>query len=535
MKTITFYSYKGGVGRSLTLANIVSRLAEFNKTICLIDFDLEAPGLPIKFDDYINKEIDKGLVDYIYEYSNNGILPKNISDYSINFSIGKNRNLFIIPAGNIESDDYWAKLSSIDWNSFIYENPNGISFFLDLKQKIKKELNPDFLIIDSRTGVSEMSGITTSLLADEVVIVSANNKENLIGSKKIITSLRKQENNVLGEHLKLIFVLSRIPFTESPEDRAKEQNLADTIKNDLAIPDDSFFVIHSDREIEENEHFKIDIEPDGKSTIQITKDYLTLFERLTENSLSDDEKLQFEKIKQAKKLFTQAIQSSSTNERINILTECINLNPSNYEYYLIRGAQYSTKKDLPLMIDDFNKVIELHPNFKLLAINLIAEAYAKYDEYDNAIKYYNKALEINSVNNIAMIGLGDMYYSKKEYEKALELYTKSLQLYPNSFNAYNNRASLYKELGQYKEAFADIYKALELDPNRAIGYLTLAEIYAEEGNNNEFYLNFEIALSKDSILVERTMKHEKVYKRYNHEDRFIKLLDKYNLTYNPLS
>ena len=42
MKTLTFYSYKGGVGRSLALVNIATRLSEFGKKVCIIDFDLEA-------------------------------------------------------------------------------------------------------------------------------------------------------------------------------------------------------------------------------------------------------------------------------------------------------------------------------------------------------------------------------------------------------------------------------------------------------------------------------------------------------------
>ena len=49
MKTITFYSYKGGVGRTLALSNIANKLSEFGKKVCIIDFDLEAPGLHIKF------------------------------------------------------------------------------------------------------------------------------------------------------------------------------------------------------------------------------------------------------------------------------------------------------------------------------------------------------------------------------------------------------------------------------------------------------------------------------------------------------
>lgn len=55
MKTITFYSYKGGVGRSLALVNIATRLAEFGKKVCVLDFDLEAPGLHLKFPDSKNK------------------------------------------------------------------------------------------------------------------------------------------------------------------------------------------------------------------------------------------------------------------------------------------------------------------------------------------------------------------------------------------------------------------------------------------------------------------------------------------------
>jgi len=47
---ITFYSYKGGTGRSMALANIACILAEQQtvargKGVLMIDWDLEAPGL----------------------------------------------------------------------------------------------------------------------------------------------------------------------------------------------------------------------------------------------------------------------------------------------------------------------------------------------------------------------------------------------------------------------------------------------------------------------------------------------------------
>jgi len=45
MYTITFYSYKGCVGRSLALANVGSQLALTGRKVLLVDFDLEAPAL----------------------------------------------------------------------------------------------------------------------------------------------------------------------------------------------------------------------------------------------------------------------------------------------------------------------------------------------------------------------------------------------------------------------------------------------------------------------------------------------------------
>jgi len=275
MRTITFYSYKGGVGRSLALANIAKRLAEFNKKVCIIDFDLEAPGIPAKFSSELKSTaIKKGLVDYIYQYHHEGSLPKTISDFSVEFSLSNTKvPISLIAAGDTESGDYWKKLSSINWYELLYEDNNSLSFFLNLKEKIKKEINPDFLLIDSRTGISEMSGISISLLADEVVIIAANNKENLDGAKKIIKSLSKTEILLLDAPPKTTLVLSRIPFTNSPKDRAKEQVFISRIKREFEeLYNDDIIIIHSDRELEEKESLKLETDKED-SVRSIANDY----------------------------------------------------------------------------------------------------------------------------------------------------------------------------------------------------------------------------------------------------------------------
>ena len=44
-KIVTFYSYKGGTGRSMALVNVGWILASAGYRVLLVDWDLEAPGL----------------------------------------------------------------------------------------------------------------------------------------------------------------------------------------------------------------------------------------------------------------------------------------------------------------------------------------------------------------------------------------------------------------------------------------------------------------------------------------------------------
>ena len=46
----TFYSFKGGVGRTMALANVAELLYQRGLKVLMVDFDLEAPGLERFFD-----------------------------------------------------------------------------------------------------------------------------------------------------------------------------------------------------------------------------------------------------------------------------------------------------------------------------------------------------------------------------------------------------------------------------------------------------------------------------------------------------
>ena len=69
---ITFYSYKGGVGRTLALANVAALLATWGRRVLCIDWDLEAPGLHQYFKEHLPADslrTEPGLVELVEAWS----------------------------------------------------------------------------------------------------------------------------------------------------------------------------------------------------------------------------------------------------------------------------------------------------------------------------------------------------------------------------------------------------------------------------------------------------------------------------------
>src|ERR1041384_1466166 len=67
-QVVTFYSYKGGVGRSMAVANVALLLArDHGRRVLVVDWDLEAPGLH-RFFNMSDEDLGKGVIDYLDNY-----------------------------------------------------------------------------------------------------------------------------------------------------------------------------------------------------------------------------------------------------------------------------------------------------------------------------------------------------------------------------------------------------------------------------------------------------------------------------------
>jgi len=222
----TFYSYKGGVGRSMALANIAELFFQKGANVLMVDWDLEAPGLEKFFSAQLKEEKwDKpGVIDFLSAYKERLISGKAAkgddefpfekpvsSVYNIHQGSGKGR-LRLFSAGRKGDgtfSEYANAVLRFDWSDF-YENCYGESYIEWLRREF--EQMADIILIDSRTGVTEMGGVCTYQLADVNVMFCAANDQNIEGTFRMLQSFAASDLPDLrgGRELKTLVIPSRI-------------------------------------------------------------------------------------------------------------------------------------------------------------------------------------------------------------------------------------------------------------------------------------------------------------------------------------
>lgn len=115
-------------------------------------------------------------------------------------------------------------------------------------------------------------------------------------------------------------------------------------------------------------------------------------------------------------------------------------------------------------------------------------------KFTEAIKAYNKAIELNPQYTDTYINRGALYDDLGKYQQAIKDYNKAIELNPQYAKAYNNRGNAYVTLGKYKQAFKDFNKAIELNPREAALYSNRGIAYAKLGNAQQAFKDFNKAI-----------------------------------------
>ncbi|MEV6620686.1 CATRA system-associated protein [Amycolatopsis sp. NPDC051106] len=168
----TFYSYKGGVGRSFTLANIAVLLARWGHRVLCLDWDLEAPGLGDYFRPRLPARPSGGVVDLVDDFRHGRFQPETHVQRLADVGV-----LDFIAAGR-EDAGYIGQVQEIDWDG-LYEAGFGEYLEKCREQWVERY---DFVLIDSRTGISDIGGICTAHLPDHLVLLFTANRQSIVGA-----------------------------------------------------------------------------------------------------------------------------------------------------------------------------------------------------------------------------------------------------------------------------------------------------------------------------------------------------------------
>ena len=198
-KIITFYSYKGGTGRSMSLANVAWILASAGKHVLAVDWDLEAPGLHRYFSPFLrDKKLSatEGVINFADEYRQRAMTPADpntltdwyldyadLSHYAarLDWDFGNGGYLDFVPAGQQDAE-YSGLVNSFNWETF-FVNLGGNRLLDATKERLRVDY--DYILIDSRTGVSDTSGICTVKMPDILVVCFTLNNQSIDGAASV--------------------------------------------------------------------------------------------------------------------------------------------------------------------------------------------------------------------------------------------------------------------------------------------------------------------------------------------------------------
>lgn len=111
-----------------------------------------------------------------------------------------------------------------------------------------------------------------------------------------------------------------------------------------------------------------------------------------------------------------------------------------------------------------------------------AFAFAESQDFDNAEKFYLKAIKEDSDFIECYDNLGRVYRRIGKLDKAIKFYSKSIELYPNGIMAHQNLAVVYTIQKDFDNAIKQYKEILMISPNNVEGYFGLANTYMMTSN-----------------------------------------------------
>jgi tetratricopeptide (TPR) repeat protein/MinD-like ATPase involved in chromosome partitioning or flagellar assembly len=498
---VTFYSYKGGVGRTLALANAAYLLATDKYEPCKVllwDFDLEAPGIPHLFRCRWGAK-KQGFVDLVDTYLGEAKVPP-VQEYIHQSEVP---GIDLLPAGYIDGK-YSGKLERINWR-LVYEKAHGYDFLESIGESIRKiEPQYDYVLIDSRTGYSDVGGICLHQLPDLVVLMFRLNSQNLDGTQKVFSAIQRYRTKT-KKHVDVIPVVSPAwPFATTEANslvrRAKKIFGGEGL---LDISFDSSLTFGEKLIVREGDDYEI--KP------RVLHDYVGLARAIRSLNLQDittifrlgTQKQRDGRFDEAYDYFCRLVRKRRDNQRYwlswtnsvisstaskdlregarRFLDAFIEEDPLAAYAFLARARLCKDSADQG--IADVNRAIQADSNCAQAYWDRALISYGS-GKYGDALLDFEKYLGISQAS-AARVQIGVCLTHLGRFEAAAEQFEMALKGNPRDPDLYRHLARVNLARGQFEAAHSHCLTSLALSPNLRRTEIVLAHAVVGLGRRQE--------------------------------------------------
>ncbi|MBN1205448.1 MAG: AAA family ATPase [Myxococcaceae bacterium] len=225
---ISFFSFKGGVGRTTALAAFAIQMARAGKSVCVIDLDLEAPGAGSLFASSAARA-PCGLIDYLLERPLYEGRRLSLGDYFFICDdpdiIGEGAPITVVPAGNVDAL-YLEKLARVDYERILRpEAPEPP--LLDLLRQLRSDRAPAYVLIDSRAGLHDIGGLALNGIAHLDVLFGLDSEQSWEGVGIVVDHLGRRRIEMERAQQDCALVYAMAPPSTDPARKARVEQFID--------------------------------------------------------------------------------------------------------------------------------------------------------------------------------------------------------------------------------------------------------------------------------------------------------------------
>lgn len=397
---ITFYSYKGGIGRTFALANVGVVLSLWGYKVLCVDWDLEAPGLDSYLKGWMDDTNNVGLTELIQQFKHaRGKKRLNWRSHLTALEISSRTPPFHLITAGIQDETYIDRVQQLDWQD-LYEKKDLGASIETMREEWKDAY--DFILVDSRTGITDIGGICTVQLPDILVGMFTANAQSLNGVKYVLQRAKVHHNN---------YPYSRVNLKALPlASRYHEEIKFDFASEWMQKFADSMQPFYADWLRESTPIAKII----GHTTIK-SQPYWSFGERLPviESGTTNPKDIgyTFENI-------AALLAHKLTDAELLI---------ENREAYIGDAAKHAIVKPEDLSID-FKNIDRLLKDSEVVSAVALSKIYRDAHDYDTAIKVLQYILSRMQGRErdyyIPLGNLGYAYNFKGDYQSAIEAFNQ---------------------------------------------------------------------------------------------------------------